>query len=53
MNRLRLKTSIDIICWLIFLACVFKDHCETLESSNKVNLHEMNKLLVSYNDKVT
>jgi len=51
-NRLRLKTSIDTICWLAFQACAFKGHKETPESSNIGNFLDMIKLVASYNDKV-
>lgn len=30
-NRLRIKASIDIVCWLTFQASVFKGHDERLE----------------------
>jgi hypothetical protein len=30
-NRLRIKASIDIICWLTFQACIFRGHDERPE----------------------
>jgi hypothetical protein len=30
-NRLRIKASIDIVCWLTFQACAFKGHDKRLE----------------------
>jgi len=51
-NRLWLKTSIDTIRWLTFQACAFRDHDETLKSTNRGNFLKMIKLLASYNDKV-
>ncbi|CAK8544459.1 unnamed protein product [Lathyrus sativus] len=51
-NRLRLKTSIDIVCWLTFQACVFRGHDESKKLLNQDNFFELIKLLVGYNDEV-
>ncbi|XP_057431672.1 uncharacterized protein LOC130724460 [Lotus japonicus] len=51
-NRLRLKTSIDTVCYLTLQACAFRGHDETSESSNQGNFIQMIKLLASYNDEV-
>ncbi|KAG7988370.1 hypothetical protein I3843_03G184700 [Carya illinoinensis] len=51
-NRLRVKTSIDVVRWLAFQGCAFRGHDETLDSKNRGNFLEMLKLLASYNDKV-
>ncbi|XP_058742087.1 uncharacterized protein LOC131614532 [Vicia villosa] len=36
-NRLRLKTSIDIVCWLTLQACALRGHDETSNSRNQEN----------------
>ncbi|KAG6698515.1 hypothetical protein I3842_08G023800 [Carya illinoinensis] len=51
-NRLRVKTSIDVVQWLAFQGCAFRGHDETLDSKNRGNFLEMLKVLASYNDKV-
>ncbi|KAG6655724.1 hypothetical protein CIPAW_05G235700 [Carya illinoinensis] len=51
-NRLRVKTSIDIVRWFAFQGCAFRGYDETLDSKNRANFMEMLKLLASYNDKV-
>ena len=33
-NRLRVKTSIDVVRWLAFQTCAFKGHDETPDSKN-------------------
>ncbi|KAG9458926.1 hypothetical protein H6P81_003434 [Aristolochia fimbriata] len=52
-NRLRLKTSVDVIRWLTFQACPFRGHDESLSSQNRGNFLEMVKLLASYNEQVS
>ncbi|KAG9446816.1 hypothetical protein H6P81_012944 [Aristolochia fimbriata] len=52
-NRLRLKTSVDVIRWLTFQACPFRGHDESLSSINCGNFLEMVKLLASYNEQVS
>jgi hypothetical protein len=51
-NRLRLKTLIDSVQWLIFQACAFICHDESSNSKNQGNFIELLKLLASYNDDV-
>ena len=51
-NRLRLKTSIDIVRWLTLQACAFRGHEESSKSRNQGNFLELLKLLASYNDEV-
>ncbi|KAG6730395.1 hypothetical protein I3842_01G077400 [Carya illinoinensis] len=51
-NRLRVKTSIDVVRWLAFQGCAFRGHDETFDSKNRGNFLEILKLLASYNDKV-
>ena len=51
-NRLRLKTSIDIVRWLTLQACAFRGHNESSKSRNQGNFLELLKLLASYNDEV-
>ncbi|XP_021757950.1 zinc finger MYM-type protein 1-like [Chenopodium quinoa] len=51
-NRLRLKTSIDVVKWLTFQACAFRGHDERSSSINQGNFLEMLKLLASYNKEV-
>ncbi|CAL5426858.1 unnamed protein product [Camellia sinensis] len=51
-NRLRLKTSIDVIKWLTFQACAFRGRDERHESNNRGNVIELIKLLASYNEDV-
>ena len=51
-NRLRLKTSIDIVRWLTLQACAFRGHDESSKSRNQGNFLELLKLLASYNDEV-
>ncbi|CAK8532870.1 unnamed protein product [Lathyrus sativus] len=51
-NRLRLKTSIDIVHWLTFQARAFRGRDESTESLNQGNFLELIKLLVGYNDEV-
>ncbi|XP_071688547.1 uncharacterized protein [Rutidosis leptorrhynchoides] len=52
-NRLRLKTSVDIVRWLTFQACAFRGRDETSNSKNRGNFIELLKLLASYNDEVS
>jgi hypothetical protein len=51
-NRLRVRTSIDAICWLAFQACSFQGHDESHDSMNQGNFFEMIKLITSYNEEV-
>jgi hypothetical protein len=51
-NRLRVKTSIDVVRWLAFQGCAFRGHDETPDSKNRGNFLEMIKILASYNEKV-
>ena len=51
-NRLRMKTSIDVVRWLAFQRCAFRSDNETLDSKNWGNFLEIIKILASYNDKV-
>ncbi|KAG2667400.1 hypothetical protein I3760_15G113100 [Carya illinoinensis] len=51
-NRLRVKTSINVVQWLAFQGCAFRGHDETRDSKNRGNFLKMLKLFVSYNDKV-
>ncbi|GJY90918.1 zinc finger MYM-type protein 1-like protein [Tanacetum coccineum] len=51
-NRIRLKASIDIVCWLTFQVCSFRGRDETLNSKNRGNFIELLKLLTSYNVEV-
>nr|KYP65562.1 Zinc finger MYM-type protein 1 [Cajanus cajan] len=51
-NRLRLKTSIDMVRYLSLQACALRGHDETSESRNQGNFLEMIKLIASYNDEV-
>ncbi|KAK9053851.1 hypothetical protein SSX86_024926 [Deinandra increscens subsp. villosa] len=51
-NRLRLKTTIDVIRWLTFQACALRGHDESSTSKNRGNFLEMLQLLASYNDEV-
>ncbi|KAK8277970.1 hypothetical protein V6Z12_D09G008400 [Gossypium hirsutum] len=52
-NRLRVKTSIDVVRWLTLQGCAFRGHDETYNSRNQGNFHEFITLLASYNDKVS
>jgi len=49
---LRIKASIDIVCWLTFQACAFRGHYERPKSKNQGNFLEMMELLASYNEQV-
>ena len=51
-NRLRVKTSIDVVRWLTLQGCAFRGHDETFSSRNRGNFLELVSLLASYNDKV-
>lgn len=51
-NRLRLSSSIDVIRWLTFQRCTFRDSNEGLNSKNRGNFLEMLKLLATYNEEV-
>ncbi|KAL3654079.1 hypothetical protein CASFOL_003760 [Castilleja foliolosa] len=51
-NRLRLKTTVDVVRWLTFQACAFRGHDESSTSKNRGNFLELLELLASYNDEV-
>ncbi|KAM0024063.1 putative transcription factor and/or regulators TTF-type(Zn) family [Helianthus debilis subsp. tardiflorus] len=51
-NRLRLKTTIDVVCWLTYQACALRGHDESSTSKNQGNFRELLKLLAHYNDDV-
>ncbi|GMI77977.1 hypothetical protein like AT1G19260 [Hibiscus trionum] len=51
-NKVRVKTSIDVVRWLAFQACAFRGHDETPGSRNRGNFLELVELLASYNDDV-
>ncbi|XP_016737809.1 zinc finger MYM-type protein 1-like [Gossypium hirsutum] len=51
-NRLRLKTSIDVVRRLSFQGCAFRGHDESSESKNRGNFLELLSLLASYDEKV-
>ncbi|KAK5836524.1 hypothetical protein PVK06_012316 [Gossypium arboreum] len=51
-NRLRLKTSIDVVRWLSFQGCAFRDHDESSGSKNRGKFLELLSLLASYDEKV-
>ncbi|XP_058733469.1 uncharacterized protein LOC131605090 [Vicia villosa] len=51
-NRLRLKISINTVCWLTLQAYAFRGHDETRKSRNQGNFLELLKLLASYNDEI-
>ncbi|KAK8341006.1 hypothetical protein V6Z11_A08G139600 [Gossypium hirsutum] len=51
-NRLRLKTSIDVVRWLSFQGCAFRGHDESSGSKNRGNFLELLSLLASYDKKV-
>ncbi|KAK1621256.1 hypothetical protein QYE76_026773 [Lolium multiflorum] len=51
-NRLRLKTSIDVVKWLALQACSFRGNKEGPTSNNQGNFLEMVKVLSSYNAEV-
>ncbi|KAD4981786.1 hypothetical protein E3N88_18457 [Mikania micrantha] len=51
-NRLRLKTSIDVVRWLTYQACALRGHDESTNSKNRGNFLEMLKILASYNNEV-
>ncbi|XP_012442190.1 uncharacterized protein LOC105767228 [Gossypium raimondii] len=51
-NRLRLKTSIDVVLWLSFQGCAFRGHDESSGSKNRENFLELLSLLASYDEKV-
>jgi hypothetical protein len=51
-NRLRLKTSVDVVRWLTFQACPFRGHDKSLDSRNRGNFLQMIKILADYNKEV-
>lgn len=51
-NKLRVKTSSDVVRWLAFQAYVSRVHDETLDIKNCSNFIELIQLLTSYNDDV-
>ncbi|KAK8348699.1 hypothetical protein V6Z12_A06G097000 [Gossypium hirsutum] len=46
-NRLRLKTSIDVVRWLSFQGCAFRGHNESPRSKNRGKFLELLSLLAS------
>ncbi|XP_071738758.1 uncharacterized protein [Rutidosis leptorrhynchoides] len=51
-NRLRVRTSIEMIKWLIVQACALRGHDERPGSKNQGNFLELIKLVASYNNDV-
>ncbi|KAI3813620.1 hypothetical protein L1987_18348 [Smallanthus sonchifolius] len=51
-NRLRLKTTVDVVRWLTFQECALRGHDESSGSNNRGNFLELLQLIVSYNDEV-
>ncbi|TYH76979.1 hypothetical protein ES332_D04G122600v1 [Gossypium tomentosum] len=51
-NRLRLRTSIDVVRWLSFQGCAFRGHDESSGSKNRETFLELLSLLASYDEKV-
>ncbi|TYG73602.1 hypothetical protein ES288_D04G114100v1 [Gossypium darwinii] len=51
-NRLRLKTSIDVVRWLSFQKCTFRGYDESSRSKNRGKFLEFLSLLESYDEKV-
>ncbi|KAK8302848.1 hypothetical protein V6Z11_D04G113100 [Gossypium hirsutum] len=51
-NRLRLKTSIDVVRWLSFQKCAFRGYDESSRSKNRGKFLEFLSLLESYDEKV-
>ncbi|XP_022030770.1 zinc finger MYM-type protein 1-like [Helianthus annuus] len=52
-NRLRLKTTVDVVRWLTYQACALRGHDESASSKNRGNFLELLTLLASYNDEVS
>ena len=42
----------EIVRWLTFQVCAFRDHDKSLDSSNQMNFLELIKFLFSYNEEV-
>ncbi|TYI22365.1 hypothetical protein ES332_A06G098400v1 [Gossypium tomentosum] len=51
-NRLRLKTSIDVVRWLSFQGCAFRGHNESPGSKNRGKFLELLSLLASFDEKI-
>ncbi|XP_071729400.1 uncharacterized protein [Rutidosis leptorrhynchoides] len=51
-NRLRVKTSVEIIKWLTMQACALRGHDERPSSINRGNFLELLKFISSYNKEV-
>ncbi|XP_071701334.1 uncharacterized protein [Rutidosis leptorrhynchoides] len=51
-NRLRVRTSVEIIKWLTMQACALRGHDERPDSKNRGNFLELMKLIASYNKEV-
>ncbi|PWA70461.1 zinc finger MYM-type protein 1 [Artemisia annua] len=51
-NRLRVKTSIDIVRFLSFQGIAFRGHDERVDSRNRGNFLELLKYTASYNKEV-
>ncbi|XP_071740054.1 uncharacterized protein [Rutidosis leptorrhynchoides] len=51
-NRLRVRTSVEMIKWLTMQACALRGHDERPDSKNQGNFLELIKLVASYNKDV-
>ncbi|XP_071687530.1 uncharacterized protein [Rutidosis leptorrhynchoides] len=51
-NRLRVRTSVEMIKWLTMQACALRGHDERPDSKNQGTFHELLKLIASYNKEV-
>ena len=51
-NRLQLKTSIETMKWLAMERCVFSNHDESINSTNRGNFIELIKLQAIMNKEV-
>jgi len=47
-NRLRVKTSIDVVRWLAFQGCAFRGYDETSNLKNRGNFLEMIKFFLHH-----
>jgi hypothetical protein len=51
-TRLQLKTSIDVVCVLIFQGVAFRGRDESVDSTNHGNCLEILNLMLSYNKQI-
>ncbi|XP_042415041.1 zinc finger MYM-type protein 1-like [Zingiber officinale] len=51
-NRLRLKTSIESMKWLVMQGCAFRGHDESIHSTNRRNFIELVKLQARVNEEI-